>query len=305
MARSRIHLRLSLLAADEQGLRVCTVLDETNRVRRLPTFSMTDNPLETVEGVLMQGLGLETEDMPFVHWQQLGLHSRGLVLDVAGLIAKRKHVQLSGSDWWPLYSLFPWEDWRKGAPTALIQTLLPEIYRWCGFSTGRQAEKCTRVARLFADDDGPFQPELLMERYDMLYGAGLLPEALRDRSGAGVSVRNRHVHIFGQTMMGDDRQMLARAVSAFRRELRVRPLPYWLISGRFSLGALQRTTEALLGLPLHTQNFRRDIMRLNLLDDTGRQETRNTRRPARLYAWRDGLDARNSVVGMPCPRKKI
>lgn len=305
MQRPRIRLRLALLAADDADLKVCTVLDESHRVRRLPTFTLTDNPLETVEGVLMQGLGLESEDAPLVYWHQLGLHSRGLVMDVAALIAKRRHVQLPGSDWWPLYSLFPWEDWRKGAPTGLIQTLLPEIYRWCGFNTGRQAEKCARVARLFADDDGPFQPEMLFERFNMLYGAGLLPEALRDRSGAAVSVRNRHVHIFGQTMLGDDRQMLARALSTFRRELHVRPLPYWLIAGRFSLGALQRTTEALLGLPLHTQNFRRDIMRLDMLEDTGRQETRNTRRPARLYSWREGLDARHSILGMPCPRKKI
>lgn len=305
MARTRIRLRLALLAADEAGLRVCTVLDESHKVRRLPTFTLTDNPLETVESVLMQGLGLETEDLPLIHWQQMGLHSHGLMLDVVGLIAQRKLVHLIGSDWWPLYSLFPWEDWRKGVPTALIQTLLPEIYRWCGFSTERSEVKCARVARLFADDEGPFQPELLTERYDMLYGAGLLPEALRDRSGAVVSVRNPHVHIFGQTMMGDDRQMMARALSSLRQELRVRPLPYWLISGRFSLGALQRTTEALLGLPLHTQNFRRDMMRLNVLQDTGRQETRNTRRPARLYAWREDFDAHHYFSGMPCPLKKL
>ncbi|MDB5444944.1 MAG: hypothetical protein JWQ97_261, partial [Phenylobacterium sp.] len=76
------------------------------------------------------------------------------------------------SDWQPWSRFFPWEDWREGRPAAL--TVIEEaLRRWADGGPQRLA----RVRLLFALDGAPWNEERVLERYELLYEAGLAPEA--------------------------------------------------------------------------------------------------------------------------------
>ncbi|VAV87765.1 hypothetical protein MNBD_ALPHA06-1513 [hydrothermal vent metagenome] len=179
------------------------------------------------------------------------------------------------------------------------------MYRWAQQQSGRRKRHKTAIALLFADNNQPWACENLAARYVYLYRAGLLPEALRDSSGAAVSVRHRHVHVFGQTMLGDDRQQLAQAISVLRQQIQQRPILACLYPGPFSLGALQKTVEHLTGLGLHTQNFRRDILRCKLLVPAKTTDASLPKSSTKLFGWHPALAPTISHIAIPLPRKKL
>ncbi|MDB5456958.1 MAG: regulator, partial [Caulobacter sp.] len=82
--------------------------------------------------------------------------------------------------WAPWSRFFPWEDWRLGRPALLDDVLAPALLRWAGTDEGRLA----RAKLAFALDGAPWNEERVLERYELLYEAGLAPEAARDRDRA-------------------------------------------------------------------------------------------------------------------------
>ncbi len=87
--------------------------------------------------------------------------------------------------WAPWSRFFPWEDWRQGRPAAL-ELIEDALRRWADRAPA--ALCATRLARArlaFALDGAPWNEERVLERYELLYGAGLAPEAARDRGEAG------------------------------------------------------------------------------------------------------------------------
>ncbi len=85
-------------------------------------------------------------------------------------------THFAGSEWRPWSRIFPWEDWRAGRPPALdvIETALRG---WAG----KDVQKLARARLLFALDGAPWNEERVLERYELLYEAGLVSEAARDR----------------------------------------------------------------------------------------------------------------------------
>ena len=67
--------------------------------------------------------------------------------------------------------------------------------------------------------------------------------------------------------------------------------------------ALQRTVEAILGLSLHTQNFRRALDKTGFAIGTGAMETGTGGRPAELYRFRRDNSAGLATSGLSAPRK--
>ncbi len=59
-----------------------------------------------------------------------------------------------------------------------------------------------------------------------------------------------------------------------------------LLPAAFTLGLAQRLYEALLGEPVDTANFRRDVKATGLLEETGERDTEGPGRPGRLYRRR-------------------
>ena len=77
----------------------------------------------------------------------------------------------------------------------------------------------------------------------------------------------------------DHRRMLATAIGRLRGKIKYRPVVFELMPPAFTLLELQRTVEALAGVRLHKQNFRRLVEAEGLVEETG--ETRRRQAAAR------------------------
>jgi hypothetical protein len=192
------------------------------------------------------------------------------------------------SDWQPWSRFFPWEDWREGRPHALA-SIDEALRRWAA----DDVQRLSRARLLFAMDGAVWNEERVLERYELLYEAGLAPEAARDRGERPLDPPERLQRALGEPMISDHRRILATALSRLRGKLRYRPVVFELLPDAFTLSALQRAVEAILGAPMHKQNFRRALERAELVEGLGRLETDTGGRPAELFRFRrEALRAR-------------
>jgi hypothetical protein len=74
-----------------------------------------------------------------------------------------------------------------------------------------------------------------------------------------------------------------------------------LMPESFTLSALQRTVEAIAGVPLHKQNFRRALERAGLVEGLGRLETETGGRPAELFRFRREILGARPLGGLSLP----
>lgn len=176
--------------------------------------------------------------------------------------------------WRGWYRHFPWEDHRNGRPAIIDRELAPHLSTW---ATGN-ADRKSRAAIAFGLDDKPWNDQNVLERYELLYEAGLVAECARDR---GLPVPTFSL---GEPMASDHRRILATAMSRLRAKIRYRPVIYELMPDEFTLTALQHTVEAILGQSLHIQNFRRALDRTGYVKGTGKMSSTGGR-PAELYRY--------------------
>jgi len=300
-----IKVRLSLVCCEPTGASVLTRLAPNTRTRTLPVFQVKTKDFTDLEASIRNKLGpLISDSLTTLEQIETGFESGQLTCDVLGLITQRSSFRLPASDWWPMFNLFPWEDWRKGMPKTVRKILLPQLLMWAERLPDDGELNRSSIRSLFEGANGNWRCEHLVQRYDLLYRAGLLPEALRDQSGASVSVRHHHIAVFGQTMFRRDRRQLGMAISKLRQDLQYRPMLYSLVAGPFSLGQLQKSTEHLTGLGLHTQNFRRDILRSGLIKAAPTSLKSSTNKAAKLYQWMPDINIATNATGIPMPRKK-
>jgi hypothetical protein len=195
--------------------------------------------------------------------------------------------------WQGWYRYFPWEDHRHGRPAMIDAELAPHLYTWAAGNT----QRIDRARIAFGLDGARWVEERVLERYELLYEAGLVAECARD---AGLP---QSALAFGAAMASDHRRILATALSRLRGKIKYRPVVFELLPERFTLSALQRTVEGILGLSLHTQNFRRALEKTGLVYGTGRLETGTGGRPAELYAFRRDYVRGIAAPGLATPRK--
>jgi hypothetical protein len=119
--------------------------------------------------------------------------------------------------------------------------------------------------------------ELVLERYELLYQAGLVAEAARDQSQARPGGGETGT---GVAMAVDHRRILATAVGRLRGKIKYRPVVFELMPPAFTLSQLQQTVEALSGVRLHKQNFRRLVEQQGLVEETGEISAATGGRPA-------------------------
>lgn len=77
------------------------------------------------------------------------------------------------------------------------------------------------------------------------------------------------------------------ALTRLRNKLAYSNVAYSLLPKEFSLSQLQQTYEAILLRPLDKRNFRKRIVSLDVLEETGRQASEGRHRPAKLYRFRE------------------
>ena len=103
----------------------------------------------------------------------------------------------------------------------------------------------------------------------------------------------------------DHRRILATALGRLRGKIRYRPVVFELLPPTFTLLKLQRVVEALAGVRLHKQNFRRLVEKGGLVEGTGELDAATGGRPAELFRFRrDVLRERPAPgVGLPGTRR--
>ncbi len=220
------------------------------------------------------------------------------VISVGYLALTPKAVDTAAPDtaWANWARFFPYEDWRDGRPEAL-ERIEPALRQWSQGS----AERLSRARLLFALDGAPWNEERVMERYELLYEAGLAPEATRDRGEATALPAPDLAAALGEPMISDHRRILATALSRLRGKLKYRPVAFELMPEAFTLSALQRAVEAIAGVPLHKQNFRRALERAELVEGLGRVDTDTGGRPAELFRFRREILGARPVSGLSLP----
>ena len=199
---------------------------------------------------------------------------------------------------------FPWEDWRRGRPAILDEAIAPELRRWA--DAGPELEsRWSRARLLFALDGAPWNEERVLERYELLYEAGLTAEAARAHQRAtgrtAAEPDPQASSRFGEPMISDHRRILATGLGRLRGKLKYRPVVFELMPGEFTLSRLQRTVEAIAGAPLHKQNFRRGVERAGLVEGLGRLDVDTGGRPAELFRFRKELLNALPVSGLSLP----
>ena len=216
------------------------------------------------------------------------------------LTSEAVDTSAKGGAWSAWRSFFPWEDWRKGRPPSIDEAIAPALKAWAG----AQDERLARARLLFALDEAPWNEERVLERYELLYEAGLAPEAARDRArarGAPSPEPVRFDPAFGEPMISDHRRILATGLGRLRGKLKYRPVAFELTPPEFTLSRLQRTVEAISGVALHKQNFRRALERADLVEGLGRFDAETGGRPAELFRFRRELLSAKPVSGIALP----
>jgi hypothetical protein len=192
--------------------------------------------------------------------------------------------------WSPINDFFPWEDWRTGRP-AILERLSERLGEWAGADPARRS----RADALFAlSPETRWAEGRVLERYELLYEAGLVAESARDRDQPPKAS-------LGRSMASDHRRILATALGRLRSKLKYRPVLFDLMDETFTLSGLQTAAEAVAGVPLHKQNFRRGVERTGLVEATGRLSTGTGGRPAELFRF-TGADPRDGQApGLALP----
>ena len=204
-------------------------------------------------------------------------------------------LRAAGAGFEPWYRFFPWEDWRGGKPE-ILSTIVPLLEQWAKSGKDDPARPPGRRERLrhcFGVGGSPWDEEKVLDRYELLYEAGLIEEALRD----GRETRSKGGKL-GESMRFDHRRILATAIARLRAKLKYRPVVFELMRPEFTLTELQRTVEAISGRHLHKQNFRRLVETAALVEPTGETSTTTGGRPAAVYRFRRDVTQERPAPGL-------
>jgi hypothetical protein len=211
-------------------------------------------------------------------------------------------LQASGARFEPWYRFFPWEDWRAARPAIIDAAILPLLQDWAKQPEPPAARlalgRHERLRLCFGVGGSPWDEEKALDRYELLYEAGLVEEAHRD--GRSAALKRGGLPPLGEPMRFDHRRILATAIARLRAKLKYRPVIFELMPADFTLTELQRTVEAISGRHLHKQNFRRLVETTSLVEPTGDISTTTGGRPAARFRFR-----REVIQERPAPGLRL
>jgi len=249
-----------------------------------------------VERQTHQRLGYVEQLYTFGDRDRQGDEPHGLHTLSVAYLALVREVRPGGpaeASWRNWYRYLPWEDFREGRPPALAE-IEAKLLAWAGETADPKLRRRRedRLSLTFGLFDGAWNEERVLERYELLFEAGLIPEA-QGQSGAATPGDGA---VTGQPMAFDHRRVLATAIGRLRGKIKYRPVVFELMPPTFTLFQLQRTVEALSGTNLHKQNFRRLVAQQGLVEETEGVTSGATGRPARLVRFR-----REVLLERPAP----
>jgi len=298
--RIEVGLNAVIVAVTDEAPRIITLAGSP---AALPTGILDPAFDRTLERALrrwvQEGTGI---DLGYVEQlYTLGDRDRGVDLDVrlvtvayVALVKERPPSAESGAAWRDWYGFFPWEDWREGRPGVIDTAIVPALDEWvdeCDGAADREGRR-ERSQILFGLEGSSWDIERVLERYELLWEIGFVPEANSQRIDDG---------IHGMPLVLDHRRIAAQALERIRGKIRYRPVVFELMPETFTLTGLQRVVEALSGVRIHGQNFRRLLDRGGLVEKTGIFDTSTGGRPAELYRFRRDVLRERPAPGVGLP----
>ncbi|PND30512.1 hypothetical protein C1I89_29490 [Achromobacter pulmonis] len=222
--------------------------------------------------------------------------ARVMSVSYLGLTREAGETGVAQVGWQDWYRYFPWEDRRAGTPALVEQLIVPRLAAWCEDSADAALRKRRRqrAAVTFGLDGASWNEDMVLQRYELLFEAGLVPEAARRGRGSGAVVP-------GEPMRHDHRRILATGIARLRAKIKYRPVVFELMPEQFTLLQLQLAVEALAGRGLHKQNFRRLIEQQALVEETGEMATGTAGRPAKLFRFRRDVLIERAIAGSKLP----
>jgi hypothetical protein len=208
--------------------------------------------------------------------------------------------------WRSWYAYFPWEDARGGRSPLIAGELLPRLDLWARRAEDAASEgaRRARIDITFGTGGARWDAERVLERYELLYEAGIVSEAWRDRATAGERGLPEPCDLGDRPMALDHRRIVATALGRLRGKLAYRPVVFELLPETFTLLQLQEVVEALAGMPLHKQNFRRLVEGGGLVEGTGGLRTHTGGRPAALFRFRSEVLRERPAPGVGLPGRR-
>lgn len=239
--------------------------------------------------------GDEGREAPAAALDGRGANDRIVSVGYLGLAHAPAAVDAPGAGWRNWYSFFPWEDWRGGAEAIIEKEIAPRLAQWGQGDRNRRI----RIDRAFGFGEFSWEEERAIDRYEVLYEAGLVIESARDRG------RNDNTPLqAGLSMISDHRRILATAIGRLRGKLKYRPILFEIMPPQFTLLELQRTVEAIVGFTFHKQNFRRSIEKSGFVEPTGHMRADAPGRPAALFQVNKEALKDRAAGGLSIPRRK-
>ena len=314
-----------LIAITDHSARVLTV-DQGKLLPNGPLMplhrSLQAGVRQWVEEQTQQPLGYLEQLYTFVDTNRRNIEGHALVyVSYLGLVQESETVhQQSQAQWRDWYDYFPWENHLDGVPEMIGALIVPALLAWANEADDattmqrRQQRIClcwgvgdTLSADAIADihagryEDYGWAAEHTLLRYEMLYEAGLIPEAPNYQPS---KLPAEWSQIIGTPMYYDHRRVIATAISRLRAKIEYQPLIFGLMPEVFTLSQLQQSVEALSGMGLHKQNFRRLLDTQNLVKPTGKSSSAQRGRPAKLYRFCHDIELQSLLMDSKLPKRK-
>jgi hypothetical protein len=219
-------------------------------------------------------------------------------VSIGYLALVRAAGQLKDAIWSPWYKHFPWEDHRTGMPKMIDSAIRPHLKKWKNAAPNADTKnsRAQRIDIAFPPDSKDWNEEHVLQRYELLWEAGLVAETLKTTAAKQAET------ITGISMAHDHRRSRATAMARLRAKIKYRPVVFELLPDSFTLLQLQSTVESLAGLRLHKQNFRRLVDSQGLVFETGAMTRGTSGRPAKLFAFRREVLVERAAAGTKLPR---
>ncbi len=240
-----------------------------------------------------------------------GVDDRIISVGYLALASTPAAVDADDAQWRDWYEFFPWEDWRLGEPTILSDVILPQLDAWAMTAMDEPVavSRRGRIRLAFGiDQDGEgWEEERTLDRYELIYEAGLVKEAYRDRPELTERCPPQEgiLSKTGRSMSSDHRRILATAIGRLRGKLKYRPIIFRLMPPRFTLLDLQKTVETIVGYELHKQNFRRSVENGGFVERTSETTQQSGGRPAALFTMSEKVRRGRIAAGLAIPRMRL
>lgn len=293
------ELAAVLIAVTDSTAKVLTV-DHGNTLPNGPLSpihrSLQAGVRQWVETQTHQSLGYVEQLYTFVDTERKTSTGHYLIyISYLGLVREETKPLESAAIWQDWYTYFPWEDHRHSRPDFIEQNLYPIFRHWinAGNTIAEQKSREQRVKLCWGISPFAWNEEYVLQRYELMYEVGILPEASNQQEPPK--------NFSGKPMDHDHRRVLASAMARLRAKIKYRPVIFELMPPAFTLLQLQQSIEALAGITLHKQNFRRFISQQELIEETGKMDPTGPGRPARLYQFREDVLLERSLSGSKLP----